>query len=111
MASQSATRRPRCPVSPSRLDLAHGKASTEGRMRSACRRWAARRIIVATIKMAAVSAFDWPQGGGCEMSDKIYDVPAEWAKRAWADQAKYQEMYARSVKDPDGFWAEQAKRI
>src|SRR5438445_4652234 len=50
-------------------------------------------------------------GGGCEMSEKIYDVPAEWAKRAWADQAKYQEMYARSVKDPKGFWAEQAKRI
>jgi acetyl-CoA synthetase len=45
------------------------------------------------------------------MSEKIYDVPAEWAKRAWADQAKYQEMYARSVKDPNGFWAEQAKRI
>src|SRR5258708_31920203 len=50
-------------------------------------------------------------GGGCEMSEKIYDVPAEWSKRAWADQAKYQEMYARSVKDPNGFWAEQAKRI
>ncbi len=45
------------------------------------------------------------------MSEKIYDVPAEWAKRAWADQARYQEMYARSVKDPNGFWAEQAKRI
>ena len=23
------------------------------------------------------------------MSEKIYDVPADWAKRAWADQAKY----------------------
>jgi acetyl-CoA synthetase len=45
------------------------------------------------------------------MSEKIFDVPAEWAKRAWADQAKYREMYARSVKDPNGFWAEQAKRI
>ena len=45
------------------------------------------------------------------MSEKIYDVPAEWAKRAWVDQAKYREMYARSVSDPNGFWAEQAKRI
>ena len=45
------------------------------------------------------------------MSDKIYDVPAEWSKRAWVDQAKYQQMYARSVSDPSGFWAEQAKRI
>ena len=46
------------------------------------------------------------------MSDeKIYDVPADWRKRAYADDAKYQEMYARSIKDPNGFWAEQAKRI
>ena len=45
------------------------------------------------------------------MSEKIYDVPAEWKKRAFADDAKYQEMYARSVKDPNGFWGEQAKRI
>jgi acetyl-CoA synthetase len=46
------------------------------------------------------------------MSDeKIYDVPADWRKRAYADDAKYQEMYARSIKDPNGFWAEQAKRV
>ncbi|WP_027543844.1 acetate--CoA ligase [Bradyrhizobium sp. WSM2254] len=45
------------------------------------------------------------------MSEKIYDVPAEWAKRAWVDQAKYKEMYARSISDPNGFWAEQAKRL
>ena len=45
------------------------------------------------------------------MSDKIYDVPPAWQKRAFADKAKYQEMYARSIKDPNGFWAEQAKRI
>ena len=45
------------------------------------------------------------------MSDKIYDVPGDWRKRAYADDAKYQEMYARSIKDPNGFWAEEAKRI
>ena len=45
------------------------------------------------------------------MSDKIYEIPAEWTKRAFIDEAKYQEMYARSLKDPDGFWAEQAKRL
>src|SRR5204862_5608194 len=27
------------------------------------------------------------------------------------DEVKYQDMYARSIKDPNGFWAEQAKRI
>src|ERR1700693_1411680 len=50
-------------------------------------------------------------GGGSKMSEKIYDVSAEWSKRAWVDQAKYQDMYARSVSDPNGFWAEQGKRI
>ena len=37
------------------------------------------------------------------MSEKLYPVPAEWAKRAWVDDAKYQELYARSVKDPNAF--------
>jgi len=45
------------------------------------------------------------------MSDKIHDVPAEWAKRAHVDAAKYRDMYARSIKDPNAFWAEEAKRI
>jgi acetyl-CoA synthetase len=49
--------------------------------------------------------------GRVTMSEKIYDVSAEWAKRAFIDQHKYQEMYARSISDPTGFWAEQAKRI
>jgi acetyl-CoA synthetase len=45
------------------------------------------------------------------MSEKIYDVSAEWSKRAWVDQAKYNKMYADSIKDPNAFWAEQAKRL
>ena len=45
------------------------------------------------------------------MSEKVYDVPAEWAKRAFINDAKYKEMYARSVKDPNGFWGEHGKRI
>src|SRR6201994_3694152 len=45
------------------------------------------------------------------MSEKIYDVPGDWTKRAWADPAKYQEMYDRSIKDPKGFWAEHARRL
>src|SRR4051794_833537 len=45
------------------------------------------------------------------MSEKIYDVPADWQKRALVDDAKYQEMYARSIEDPNGFWAEHAKRV
>ena len=45
------------------------------------------------------------------MSEKIYDVPAEWKSRAYIDDAKYREMYARSIKDPDSFWADEAKRL
>jgi acetyl-CoA synthetase len=45
------------------------------------------------------------------MSDKIYEVSADWAKRAWIDDAKYREMYARSIKDPNGFWSEAASRV
>jgi acetyl-CoA synthetase len=45
------------------------------------------------------------------MSEKVYDVPAEWAKRAWVDQAQYEDMYRRSIADPDAFWGEAGKRI
>jgi acyl-coenzyme A synthetase/AMP-(fatty) acid ligase len=43
--------------------------------------------------------------------DRVCPVSTEWSKRAWADQAKYREMYARSISDPSGFWAEQAERL
>jgi acetyl-CoA synthetase len=43
--------------------------------------------------------------------EKVYAVPSEWAKRAWADDARYQQMYDASIQDPDKFWAEQARRI
>ena len=45
------------------------------------------------------------------MSDKIYDVPAQWQSPAFVNEAKYQELYTASLKDPDKFWGEQAKRI
>ena len=43
--------------------------------------------------------------------DKVYDVPAGWASKAYLNDAKYKEMYAASIKDPNAFWGEQAKRI
>ncbi len=45
------------------------------------------------------------------MSETVYPVAAEWSARAWADEAKYQDMYKRSIEDPDGFWGEMGKRI
>ena len=45
------------------------------------------------------------------MSETIYPVPGEWAQRGFVNDAKYQDMYARSVKDPEGFWREHGQRI
>ena len=45
------------------------------------------------------------------MSDKIYPVPPEWKSRATIKAPDYHAMYERSIADPNGFWAEQAKRI
>jgi len=42
---------------------------------------------------------------------QIFPVPDSLAKAAWVDAAKYKAMYERSVKDPEGFWAEHGKRI
>jgi len=41
----------------------------------------------------------------------LFPVSADWAKRAWVDEAKYRAMYDRSVNDPEGFWAEHGKRV
>ncbi|WP_431024245.1 acetate--CoA ligase [Halomonas sp. H5] len=41
----------------------------------------------------------------------VYPVREDIAANAWADKEKYLAMYQQSVDDPEGFWAEQAKRI
>ena len=41
----------------------------------------------------------------------IYDVPSEWSHRAYLDEAGYRAKYEASIKDPEAFWAEEAKRI
>ena len=40
---------------------------------------------------------------------KVYPVPPEIAARAHITAEQYEQMYRRSVDDPDGFWAEQAE--
>ncbi len=45
------------------------------------------------------------------MSNDVFPVPEAIARSAHCDDAKYQAMYRRSIEDPDGFWAEQAKRL
>ena len=41
----------------------------------------------------------------------VYDVPAEVASRAFITDDQYDEMYERSIADPEGFWAEQAEKF
>ncbi|MBV5266259.1 acetate--CoA ligase [Pinisolibacter aquiterrae] len=45
------------------------------------------------------------------MSENVFPVPADVAAASFADDAKYKAMYEQSVKDPNGFWGEQAKRL
>jgi acetyl-CoA synthetase len=45
------------------------------------------------------------------MSNDLFPVPEAYARSAHCDEAKYKEMYARSIADPEGFWAEQAGRL
>ena len=45
------------------------------------------------------------------MSERVHPVPAEWAAKAKIDAARYEDMYARSLADPDGFWRAEAQRI
>ncbi|MGE0753714.1 MAG: acetate--CoA ligase [Alphaproteobacteria bacterium] len=43
------------------------------------------------------------------MHNELFPVPQEWKKRAHINAGRYQEMYAQSVGDPEGFWAQQAE--
>ncbi len=45
------------------------------------------------------------------MTEAVYPVPTEWADTALINAERYEEMYRRSIDDPDGFWREQAGRL
>ncbi|WP_373353299.1 acetate--CoA ligase [Pseudoroseicyclus sp. CXY001] len=46
-----------------------------------------------------------------EVTAKSFPPPAELAASAHADKARYDEMYAASVADPEAFWGEEGKRL
>jgi len=52
-----------------------------------------------------------PSGRDIIAENELFPVAADWAKRAWIDAGKYQAMYQQSVRDPEGFWGEQGKRL
>ncbi|MGZ5150911.1 MAG: acetate--CoA ligase [Burkholderiales bacterium] len=45
------------------------------------------------------------------LQEMTYDVPEDWANKAWIDAETYRREYARSIEDPDTFWSEQASRL
>jgi acetyl-CoA synthetase len=45
------------------------------------------------------------------MSEKIYDVPSSWQSRAFFNDAAYTTKYEASVRDSEGFWREEGKRL
>lgn len=45
------------------------------------------------------------------MSDKLFKVPAEWAKNSYINQSSYEAKYKNSIDNNEKFWAEEGKRI
>ena len=45
------------------------------------------------------------------MAEELFPVSESLARSSHADRATYDEMYRRSVEDPEGFWGEHGKRI
>ncbi|WP_152495925.1 acetate--CoA ligase [Roseovarius sp. THAF8] len=46
-----------------------------------------------------------------ETETQSYPPSSDFVSKAHVDAAKYDEMYAASIKDPEAFWGEQGKRI
>jgi len=44
-------------------------------------------------------------------SGAVYPASAEFVARAHVDAARYEEMYAESLADPDAFWGREGRRI
>jgi acetyl-CoA synthetase len=53
-----------------------------------------------------------PTGSEAQMSStSLFPVPEDLARTAWVDAATYARLYEQSLKEPDGFWREQGKRL
>jgi len=45
------------------------------------------------------------------MSDKLFKVPADWAKNSYVNQSSYETKYKESINNNEKFWADEGKRI
>ena len=41
----------------------------------------------------------------------VFKVPPTWEKQAYVNQSQYSKKYKLSLKDNEGFWAKEGKRI
>jgi len=46
-----------------------------------------------------------------ESNELIFKVPKKWSNNAYVDKAKYEKKYKLSIKDNEGFWRKEGKRI
>ena len=44
-------------------------------------------------------------------NEVIFKVPKKWANNAYVDKAQYEKKYKLSIKDNEGFWKKEGKRI
>ena len=44
-------------------------------------------------------------------NDLIFKVPSKWSKSAYVDKKQYEKKYKLSIKDNEGFWKKEGKRI
>jgi acetyl-CoA synthetase len=45
------------------------------------------------------------------LSDKLFKVPAEWAKNSYVNKEAYEAKYKESITDNENFWSKEGKRI
>ena len=45
------------------------------------------------------------------MSDKLFKVPADWAKNSYVNQSSFEAKYKESINNNEKFWADEGKRI
>ena len=46
-----------------------------------------------------------------ESKELIFKVPKKWANKAYVDKTQYEKKYKLSIKDNEGFWKKEGKRI
>ena len=45
------------------------------------------------------------------MDDKLFKVPADWAKNSYVNHSSYEAKYKESINNNEKFWADEGKRI